>query len=572
MLKPASQLGSLFVCLLIANVASAQQPPGTQLPGAPPPPAPTAAPAPGPVLPSPATTPAPAPRVDVPRLSPVPVAPTSPGQPQPGQAGAQGPQVSAEEESAQALRELDAKLAAFLSGERGLTADMVAERAAATSVEVRARQAALGGAEARTDQAQYGYIPTVQVSGRYTRLSPITLPNVFGPGALVVSTQQVDQPRPVTPDDLATGGILLAPGGAFPQFFNQYEFKGTLSVPISDYVLRVSNSVASASRSERAAALDVKAARVKAAADARIAFYDWVRARGQRIVAEQSLEQAQGHYRDAQQAFSVGTVSRADVLRAEAQVRGVELLVERARHMDRLAEQQLRVMMHEPNGGPYSVGENILGELPPMPTDDNLEAMHDEAMKNRLEIRALDETDWSLKEQQSVVKASYLPRLDASANGYYANPNLRFFPQQDVFRFTWDLNLVLSWTPSEIPITAARVREIESRRLQIDAQKMAIADGLRVEVLQAYQALKEAEFGLKTSETSFAAALESYRVRRNLYRNGRATLVEITDAETELTRARLEAVNARIEARVARVRLNHALGRDTRDARDTKPL
>ena len=44
--------------------------------------------------------------------------------------------------------------------------------------------------------------------------------------------------------------------------------------------------------------------------------------------------------------------------------------------------------------------------------------------------------------------------------------------------------------------------------------------------------------------------------------NGRATSVELTDAETDLTRARLDAINARIDLRIARVRLVHAVGRD----------
>jgi outer membrane protein TolC len=51
-------------------------------------------------------------------------------------------------------------------------------------------------------------------------------------------------------------------------------------------------------------------------------------------------------------------------------------------------------------------------------------------------------------------------------------------------------------------------------------------------------------------------------VRRELYKIGRATLVEVMDAETELTRARLEAVNAHIDYRIARTELNHALGRN----------
>jgi outer membrane protein TolC len=56
-------------------------------------------------------------------------------------------------------------------------------------------------------------------------------------------------------------------------------------------------------------------------------------------------------------------------------------------------------------------------------------------------------------------------------------------------------------------------------------------------------------------------------VRRDLFRNGKATLVEVNDAEGELTRSRLEVVNAHIDARIARVRLDHAVGRDATSSR-----
>jgi outer membrane protein len=78
--------------------------------------------------------------------------------------------------------------------------------------------------------------------------------------------------------------------------------------------------------------------------------------------------------------------------------------------------------------------------------------------------------------------------------------------------------------------------------------------------------VKEADFALVSSKQQVASAEEAYRVARELFVNGRATSTTLTDAETELTRARLELVNAKIDTRTARVRLEHALGRDTRPA------
>jgi outer membrane protein TolC len=70
----------------------------------------------------------------------------------------------------------------------------------------------------------------------------------------------------------------------------------------------------------------------------------------------------------------------------------------------------------------------------------------------------------------------------------------------------------------------------------------------------------EAEIALRTTERGLAAAEESYRVRKLLFANGRATTVEVLDAEADLTQARYDAVGARIDRRVARAQLARAIG------------
>ena len=97
---------------------------------------------------------------------------------------------------------------------------------------------------------------------------------------------------------------------------------------------------------------------------------------------------------------------------------------------------------------------------------------------------------------------------------------------------------------------------------RLEAERRAVEDGLRVEVLQAHQARQEARSALRTSARGLAAAEEAYRVRRLLFDHGRATSVEVIDAETNLLGARLEQVNAQVNLLLARARLEHAVGRD----------
>ena len=91
-------------------------------------------------------------------------------------------------------------------------------------------------------------------------------------------------------------------------------------------------------------------------------------------------------------------------------------------------------------------------------------------------------------------------------------------------------------------------------------------DGIRLEVESALVEAAQARYAIGTSAQTLAAAEESYRVRHELFRAGRATLTELTDAQTELTRARLELANAHIAARIALTQLSHAMGRDQKPA------
>src|SRR5262249_13519494 len=94
------------------------------------------------------------------------------------------------------------------------------------------------------------------------------------------------------------------------------------------------------------------------------------------------------------------------------------------------------------------------------------------------------------------------------------------------------------------------------------AQRALAQDGIRVEVMQARQAVEEARVATATTRRGLEAAQESYRVRRVLFQNGRATSVELTAAETEPTRAPPEEPGASIALRIAAARLSHAVGRD----------
>jgi outer membrane protein TolC len=450
--------------------------------------------------------------------------------------------------------ESEQRLRALLVGARGLTSDQVARRAVATSREVMARRAGAAAAKAREDQATAGFWPRLTGRAGYTRLSyldPVILPGGLQPAA------------PVAPGTLPPNTpLVVTPGFPFEFFQNTYALSTTLSVPVSDYLLRTARAAKAAGHSTRAAQAEEDASRRKVAADARIAYYDWIRARGQVLVGQQSLEAARGHAGDAQKMFQAGFASRADILRADSQVKALELFLLRASNLALVAEEALRVAMHDEGRTPYEIGEDLLVVLPPVTGIEDRAVLEQEAIGKRPELLALAETYAGLEDLRRLAHTTAYPRLDLAGNLLYANPNQRIFPPQEKWKATWDAGVFLSWTPTDIPLALATAREQGARASQVAAQRAALLDGLRLEIAQTTSGVREADAEVQTSRKGLEAAEEGYRVRRELFVAGKATLVEVTDATAELTRARLEAVNALVLSRIARVRLDHALGRD----------
>jgi outer membrane protein TolC len=454
---------------------------------------------------------------------------------------------------------LEAKLGNVLGKPGGLTSAVVATRAEATSFEVQARREELEAAAAQVDQALVAYFPRLTATGRYMRLSPIDPPQ-FG--------NSVVTPRDVGPGPIPPGTPLVNVPFTFPILLNQTILQATLNVPLSDYLLRIPQGYAAATKNEKAARFSENAARLKVATDGRAMYYTWVRAKLQEVVTEQALLQARAHHVDAQHAFDAGTLNKADVMRIESQVALSRLMLARAKNLAEVVETQIRVAMHDPSPAAYEVGESMDGEPPKVQGTENLAALWAEAAATRLEIKALEQSSDVLREQAKVARAGNYPRIDAFGDVIYANPNQRLFPQQDVFKATWDVGVQLTYSPNDIALADATSRNLSARAASLAAQKQALEDGIRVEVTQTRNALREALLAVETTTQGLVAAEESYRVRRSLFRNGRATAVELTDAETELTRSRLESINARVDVRVATVRLDHALGRDV--ARSTR--
>jgi outer membrane protein TolC len=428
-----------------------------------------------------------------------------------------------------------------------LSADDVARRATHTSAVLAARRAEVEAAHASVTEARVALLPRVVGAARYARLSGITSPLL---GNIVVAPEA---------GELSVDNFPYSVAFRFPVLVDHYTFQAGASVPLSDYLLRFPHTTTAAREGAAAAQASQRAAERHIAGEARALYYAWGRARLQHDVAVSAQQQAFAHLGQVKLRREAGSSTSADVLRVESQMAAAELLALRTANLAALLEDQLRTMLHDPAGQRYLVGEDLAApSLAATPPD--AEAAYRRALEGRAELAALAHAGEGERAQARATRALLLPRLELFGNLISANPNPRFFPPEDRFRTTWEVGVQLAFSPNDLAAGLAAARRHRARALATDAERQTLAEAIRAEVLAATRGAEESGAALATTSRGLAAAEESYRVRQALFTEGRATSVELTDAETDLVRARLAAIDARIDARLARVRLERATG------------
>ena len=444
------------------------------------------------------------------------------------------------DELAEFDRELDAM---FVTG--GLTSDQAAARAGNVSPTVQRRIAEVAEQTAAATTTYLQGVPQVGGKLSYTRNSYIP------------------------PFSFASSGIMI-PGVdlsslAFNFLQNYYLAEATISIPVSDYLYRYPKLVSGAKIALEVAKTTRASAWVNAGQDARAAYYEWLRAKLQVIVAQRQVAQVQATLGQVRAQAEVQRISRADLLRVESQEAEAEQTAAQLTNIAELREEQLRVMLQVPDGQPLAIGEDIRKDVS-VAAARQLDEMMGHVTQHRLDYLAIVQGIDAREKQYEAEVPGYLPKISAFGVADYANPNQRIFPQEDKFTGTWALGVQATWNLNDALTANVNRDRFAAQTDELRADQENFVRQTRIEVLQAQQNVQLAVHDLDTTAKGLKSAEESYRVRKELLAAERATAVELVDSETDLTRARINALNARIDLRVALAQLQHSLGDDVAGA------
>ena len=283
------------------------------------------------------------------------------------------------------------------------------------------------------------------------------------------------------------------------------------------------------------------------------AYYRLLAARKLERVAEQTVRQTQYHVDLARARYKNGLVAKSDVLKAETEKAGADLELVRVRSQVRIARGQLANAMGLQPSKSFKVAE-----LPRNPHRQELadvKRLMAEAAVNRPELRAALAKVESGQAGVRAAKALYWPEV--TLNTDYGWRDRTFIPDRD----EWSLGVGISW-----PLFDGLNREYSIRRAKSDlaettAEHDKLLRGVELEVWTTYSQLVEAGQAIEAARVLVVSADESARVMEGEYKNGTASIIEVTDAQTARTTANVRLVQARLDWYTAMARLERAIGR-----------
>lgn len=371
---------------------------------------------------------------------------------------------------------------------------------------------------------------------------------------------RVDQAfAPLLPQLSTNAGYTLQTGNVAGQplkgdLANRFSFGVTASQTLWDfgttwYRYKAVGASLEAAKQSEAAQLSLSVL------SARAAFFQARAAQALVKVAEENLASQERHLEQIEAFVKAGTRPEIDLAQLKADVANARLQLVNAQNGYAQAKAELNQAMGVERSTDYEVADE---QLPPLEGEDGPEeAMVEQAVKARPEMRALEQQASAQGLQIQSTKGNFWPSLGVSTG--VSNVGV---DSLDDTGLNWNAGATLTWNFYSGGLTTAQVHELEAGKTGLEAQLASQRQQVRLEVVKARLGLVAA----KASVEATAQVVDNTRQRQTLaearYQAGVGSILELQDAQVAVTNAQGQAVQAAFNVSLARAQLLRALGRD----------
>ena len=283
------------------------------------------------------------------------------------------------------------------------------------------------------------------------------------------------------------------------------------------------------------------------------AFYAVLLAQASHDVMSQVYENAQKNYEKTQQRFNVGKVSEVERLRAQVTMLNAEPNVSSAENAVLLATWQLKAVM----GIALDTEVEVVGDLNDYTSALLAPYVSEDDLSNNSSLLQLDIQDRMLESTIRMQKRQYLPTLAANINYNYSamgDEELRWFPSS-----TAALSL-------SIPVFDGfqkhyNIKQSKVTRNMLALQREDTERNLRIAIRNYNDQMALCIKNYQAANATVEIAQKSYDISAKMYEFGKATLVELNDAQLALQQAQLTQAQAVYNFMVTKASLDELIGK-----------
>ena len=279
------------------------------------------------------------------------------------------------------------------------------------------------------------------------------------------------------------------------------------------------------------------------------------------LLAEKSLDvvtnvydNAQKNYEKTLQRFNVGKASEVEHLRAQVTMMNAEPNVSSAENAVMLATWQLKAVM----GIDLDTDVEVVGDLNDYTAQMLTPYVSEEDLSNNSSLLQLGIQGRMLESTIRMQKKQYLPTLAASINYNYSamgDEELRWFPSS-----TAAVSL-------SIPIFDGfqkhySIKQSKINKNMLDLQREDTERNLHIGIRNYNDQMALCIKNYQAAEATVEIAQKSYDISEKMYEVGKATLVELNDAQLALQQAQLTQAQAVYNFMVTKASLDELIGKE----------
>ena len=284
------------------------------------------------------------------------------------------------------------------------------------------------------------------------------------------------------------------------------------------------------------------------------AFYAVLLAQKSYEVVGQVYENAQKNYEKTEQRFNVGKVSEVERLRAQVTMMNAEPNVSSAENAVLLTTWQLKAVM----GIDLETEVQVVGDLNDYTEQMLTPYVSEEDISSNSSLLQLDIQDRMLESTLRMQKKQYLPTLAASINYNYSamgDDELRWFPSS-----TAALSL-------SIPVFDGfqkhnAIKQTKVTRNMLALQREDAERNLRIAIRNFNDQMALCIKNYQAANATVEIAQKSYDISEKMYEVGKATMVELNDAQVALQQAQLTQAQAVYNFMVTKASLDEIIGKE----------